>query len=359
MAQAYIRLIHGAVDSPTVTVVMKDTYQRDSSTEIVAANLNYTEATTYLSIAPMGTLALHEDGEPIWQGTFDLQADLYYTGIFVSITDGTKLLIFPDTVTNEDMGSGQVRVINIAAGYTSLDVDLQDTEIKNETMEEAANTFITNVTFETASEYITVLAGAYNVLATMGGSKALPLITLAVNAGSVNTLVALGSADKTSMLLALVDTVAETEVLENDLDKDKFMGVWNQISSINGCPHPRTRFEYTSLCSHVKCIHRCHDKNRKKVHDMNGVCLDHASSKGAWCVHYGKERDNNLQPNLLIHQTDYITYAVVGTADRRRAWIYARKEKMDKDLYVQLLKACKSWGYNIDRMVVNYHALRN
>jgi apolipoprotein D and lipocalin family protein len=62
-------------------------------------------------------------------------------------------------------------------------------------------------------------------------------------------------------------------------------------------------------------------------------------------------------PNYLIHTTDYVNYAIVGSPTRTSFFILSRKSKMCESEYKKWLKYAKSLGYNPSLIQQNYNAV--
>ncbi len=65
----------------------------------------------------------------------------------------------------------------------------------------------------------------------------------------------------------------------------------------------------------------------------------------------------DVELNYLIHRTDYMSYAVVGSPDRSSLYILSRTPRMSRSRYETLVQFAASLGYDISKLVVDRGAL--
>ena len=62
-------------------------------------------------------------------------------------------------------------------------------------------------------------------------------------------------------------------------------------------------------------------------------------------------------PNYIVHETDYDSYAIVGSLDKRSLYILAREKPISQELYDMLLDKVEGYGYDVSKLVMDYKAI--
>lgn len=116
--------------------------------------------------------------------------------------------------------------------------------------------------------------------------------------------------------------------------------------------------EYTPLQKYVQVFNTCFDKEWNVLTTITGSALP-VNNPAALRVDFGlTDKPISYLPNYLIHETDYRSYALVGSIDGRSFYVLCRTPKMSKQKYHRLLITAESLGYEVSKIVPNYHTLQ-
>ena len=153
--------------------------------------------------------------------------------------------------------------------------------------------------------------------------------------------------------------------LQCPFDVKKYMGSWYQIAAI---PMPfntegnRSTATYTLLENgtvHVYNVSYNVSKGEwSVVADINGTATIPDEKKPAALEVSFPGFSPPTGPNYLVHDTDY-KYSVVGSPDRKNLFILYREKKMNEKLYCELKHYAKKLGYDVDALVIDYHAIKD
>jgi apolipoprotein D and lipocalin family protein len=162
------------------------------------------------------------------------------------------------------------------------------------------------------------------------------------------------------------------ETLQADFDIDRYTGEWFEIAKLPnffevGCSSAKANYQRIATNA-ISVLNTCLDEEGGGLQRPNpavpGTCLN------AWIFGTGIARDLNFPaalnvsfpsspeadtpiPNYLVHKTDYDTFAVVGSPDRRGLFLLARDQIMSKKLYRKLLRFVEKLGYNTNNIIIN------
>jgi len=161
----------------------------DSAT--VASNLAYGQTTSYLSVKPGSrTLQLEPSGStsPVIDDTISLSSRTDSTAITIDSGIGAVAVLFADDNSSPSSGNAKLRVINASPllGGADLYVVAPGSDLNS------VSPTITNLLVQRAAGYQSLVAGSYEVLFTLPGSKFVLLDagTIGLSSGQVRTLVA-------------------------------------------------------------------------------------------------------------------------------------------------------------------------
>jgi hypothetical protein len=134
--------------------------------------------------------------KPVIKATADVQSGQAFTVAAVGALANIRGQIYTDDLSAPPAGQAKVRVIHAAVGVPAVDVAVR-----------GGPTLFRGVGFPTATSYAAVPAGTYDiqVRAAASGKTLLSASDLAVRAGTISTVAAIGGAGKAPRLLPIVD----------------------------------------------------------------------------------------------------------------------------------------------------------
>jgi apolipoprotein D and lipocalin family protein len=178
--------------------------------------------------------------------------------------------------------------------------------------------------------------------------------------GSLSSLPKKSTKDKvkinTITVIIAFDTNDECQILQQNLNVQNYMGKWYQISSIPmtygiNCHHSEAN--YTLLNNNViKVINKCYDINWTLLSTIEGEAKP-SCNPSALCVAFIGIPITPICPNYLIHKTDYISYAIVGSPSLSSLYILSRTKQMCKQEYDKLIVYCTKLGYDITKLIID------
>ncbi len=158
------------------------------------SNLAYASASAYQKATPGSRhLQIEQTGSstPVIDTTLTLSADADYTVVAANLLSSISAVVLTDDNTAPASGNFKLRVIQASPSLGNVDVYVvaPGTDISTVTPNAA------NVAFESASGYLSLAAGSYEILIAPSGTK-IPLIdssSLSFSAGQVRTFVGLNA----------------------------------------------------------------------------------------------------------------------------------------------------------------------
>jgi hypothetical protein len=194
-----LRVVHASPDAPNVDVAI------DGKT--VLTNVPYETASNYLTlnsgtrrveVRATGTTTDVIDASPSFARNTD------YTILAVDFVASIAPLVLTDDNSAPTAGNIKLRLVHASpsAGPVDIYVESPGTDINTVTPT------LSNVPFKTASDYLSVPAGSYEVFVTPTGTKTVAIDSgsLTLTAGQIRTAVALdapgGGAPLTAIILA-------------------------------------------------------------------------------------------------------------------------------------------------------------
>jgi Domain of unknown function (DUF4397) len=190
---AQVRVAHFSPDAPAVDVYVDD--DRVLSGVAYKAVSKYLElpAGSYdLAVRPAGAAA---SSDPVIEATAEVEGGKAYTVAAVGALDDIEAQIFGDDLSAPGAGKAKVRVIHAAPEVPAVDVAV-----------EGGPTLFEGAEFPSATDYAEVDAGTYPVqVKAAGGDDVLLEASLAVKAGTIYSVAAVGGAGKDVELLPVTD----------------------------------------------------------------------------------------------------------------------------------------------------------
>jgi uncharacterized protein DUF4397 len=190
---ALVRVAHFSRDAPAVDVYVND--------DRVLSGVAYPAVSKYLEL-PAGsyTFAVRPAGaaassDPVIEETAGVKGGAAYTVAAVGALADIKAAIFADDLSAPGSGKSKVRVIHAAPEVPAVDVAVKD-----------GPTLFEGAKFPSATDYAEVDAASYPVqVKPAGGDEVLLEANLAVKAGTIYSVAAIGGAGKDVRLLPIVD----------------------------------------------------------------------------------------------------------------------------------------------------------
>ncbi|HEU4896304.1 MAG TPA: DUF4397 domain-containing protein [Actinomycetota bacterium] len=190
---ALVRVAHFSPDAPAVDVYVND--------DRVLSGVEYKAISKYLEL-PAGSYALAvrpagaaASSDPVIEATAEVQAGKAYTVAAVGALADIEAQIFGDDLSAPGAGKAKVRVIHAAPEVPAVDVAVA-----------GGPTLFEGAEFPSATDYAEVDAGTYPVqVKAAGGEDVLLEASLAVKAGTIYSVAAVGGAGKDVELLPVVD----------------------------------------------------------------------------------------------------------------------------------------------------------
>ena len=355
------RLLHNVTGAPNVDVFLDETpYVR---------NLAYKETTLYLKTRRLLTriqVRLAGTNTVIVRSKIRLEARRMQTLIITGlITDLSSIAVslFRDKSTCPKPGSANLRFIQGAAGAPAVDVYVADVK-----------TF-SNVGFNHTGNptYVPVQLGRVNISVNLAGTATvvIPTRSYYLISGGVYTFTATGLVSSGLSLIFNHDNTGSCEQLQPNFNIQNYMGLWYQIANIPSffdLKCGRSSATYTPLLRKsgtaiVGVYNVCYNNNWEKIEDITGTATVVNCNPAALRVLFPSPPPPappivvNPGANYLVHETDYLNYAIVGSPTRVNFFILARTKTISKNLYDKLLEKAIKLGYDPTKIVVNYRAV--
>jgi len=200
-SKAQLRVVHASPDAPNVDVAV------DSKT--VLTNVPYETSSSYLSVTAGSTkIEVRPTGTTtdVISATVPLTAKQNYTVLAIGFATPGKTPAIQPLLLKDDNTTPASGQIALRAGHASASTGPVDIYVGAPGSGVGGTPTLTNVAFGTASDYLTVPAGSYEIYATPTGSKTVALDSgsLTIAAGAIRTAVALDAPGGGSQLTAIV-----------------------------------------------------------------------------------------------------------------------------------------------------------
>lgn len=200
-SKAQLRVVHASPDAPNVDVAVDG--------KPVLTNVPYETTSSYLTVAAGSTkIEVRPTGTTtdVISASVPLTAKQKYTVLAIGFatpgkTPGIEPLLLTDNNTTPASGQIALRAVHASASTGPVDI-----YVGAPGSGVGGTPTLTNVAFGTASNYLTVPAGTYEVYITPSGSKTVAIDSgsLTIAAGAIRTAVALDAPGGGSPLTAIV-----------------------------------------------------------------------------------------------------------------------------------------------------------
>lgn len=359
-----IRFLHNVVNGSNV-----DIYIRKNK---IINNLSYGELTSYIEVESGYSEIIVKTGEQtIITKKITLNCNSKYTAIIggsLSDTTSLKIFMYDDKNGCAKEGESYLRFMHNVYGAPGVDVYINNGGLITK--------IFTNITYGNESVYEKIKLGPFpnmisytreiEIFVTGTDTKVAGPIPIYIVSGGMYTLIAIGNVQENVIGAKFSHDNGDRcnyscETLEKDLNVQEYMGKWYLIASIpqfydKGCE--RQTAEYTLLSDSIKVYNKCFDKDRNLLRTITGKAVPESPCQpAALIVSFPDQPFNPIAANYLIHKTNYIDYAIVGSPTRESFYILSRKSKMTSEKYNKFLRYAKKLGYNSELITPTYHAI--
>jgi apolipoprotein D and lipocalin family protein len=363
-----LRIIHNVEGAPPVNVYLDD--------KPLALNLAYKDVSSYLEVRSGSRKLLVKiagTDTVIASTEIKLVENSFNTGIVLgSVKDLSTIIVklYHDDLRCPSPQNAHLRFIHGAFGAPAVDVYVNGSKVfSNVKYTETGTPKYAPVPVGKTSipganpNYVIVAVKVAGTNTTVVGPVPLYLI-----GGGIYTLVASGSLENGLSAVFSHDNPNKCEVLQKNFDAQAYMGKWYQIAAIpqffdRACA--RSTAQYTLLSDRVNVFNTCYDKEWNVITSITGSAVaPNPCIPAALRVSFPNPPppapplpESPPGPNYLIHNTDYVNYAIVGSPTRNSFYILSRKAKMCESEYKKWLKYAKSLGYDTSLIQANFHAV--
>lgn len=362
-----VRFLHNVINAPSVNVYLDK--------KLVAANLSYKDFTGYLNLPADRSklkIKISQTGQLLVSSTIKLQSEAHQTIIILgSVSDLSTIIanVYLDDLACPVPGNAHLRFIHGVYGAPAVDVYVND------------KLTFSNVKYKRTGKpkYAPVRVGTVtvpgqdpnyvNVSVKVAGTNTVVVGPLPVYliSGGVYTMVASGSLDLGLSAVLSQDNPDSCEKLQMDFVAQKYMGKWYQIAWIpqfygSGCV--RQTAEYTLLSNRINVFNTCIGSAGQTTPIIGSAVVENPCEPAALKVTFPNPPPPTPPlpvsppgPNYLVHKTDYVNYALVGSPSRTSFYILARKSKIHVREYNKLLAYAKKLGYDTSKVVADKGAI--
>jgi apolipoprotein D and lipocalin family protein len=364
--ETFVRFLHNIEGAPSINVLINDIF--------VARNLIYKDFTAYLPITTGKnyiTVKTVDGDTVIIQKKMKIESEkTFLIGGSIAEISNIKLFAYNDDLNCPKPGYSHLRFIHGVFGAPNVDLYIQRAWESTQTL------FFSDVSYGNTGK---PAYKPFNLIPPQESSFPQPIwttltvklagtetVVMSLNtflvSGGIYSFVASGSSN---LSILQSDDNTPCDVYQKDFDVVKYMGKWYQIASIpqfyeTNCP--RQTAEYTLLSDNVTVFNTCYDEEWNINSTIRGAAfiLNPCNPAGLRVVF--PNFPNSTQPvytgvNYIVHKTDYIDYALIGSPTRTTLYILSRTSKMSQKKYNKLKSYAKSLGYDTSMLRINYHAL--
>jgi len=363
-----VRIVHNVYNGPSVDVVFQETdkHGKNKGTEnIFALNLLFENITAYSNILTgYYNVIVKSNGTKIISNKFKFSQNCTYTLTIngnLSIKDSFAIFKYKDFTGCSKPGKTNLTFIHGLYGAGSVDIYVNDTKTPK----------LTNVMYGNGgSTYakvgqVSIPGGENNFISILVKSGTNTIVDIpnfyAVNGGNYTIIV---SGD-INIIPPVITTIAahnnkgQCQVLQKDFCVEKYMGKWWQIGAIpleysQGCV--RSEANYTQLINRIIVYNICYKDDGTILKPIFGSAMAYECNPAELIVSF-PPIPNPGNANYLIHSTDYVNYAVVGSPTLSSCYILARKKTMCAKEYNKLIKYCEKLGYNTNKIIADKNAV--
>lgn len=340
--------------------------------KLLISNLGFQELTGYLKVSSCSKLISIRsslNGTLLLKSSINLKSHSSFTLVCAGRAEDLKSLVlleYEDERAPSIPGTAMIRFIDVNSYITFANLGLAKSN-------DDANVLYENVKYKEVGipYYIQIPVNSYIVFSDTttvyfdkNGQEQKEVRVIEKNenfvSGGIYTVILSGFEMPT--LTISHDNPWKSDKLKNDFNVQAYMGKWYQIADIPqpfalGCS--RSTATYTLLSDRVKVYNICYDQIWKEIRSILGFAkANNQLYPSALTVQF-PQIPNLYEPNYLVHYTDYCSYSVVGSPNRTNLYILCRTPKMEEKQYNRLLKKVAKLGYDLNKLKVNYDAIKS
>jgi lipocalin len=382
-----IRFVHNVYNGPSVDVYLQKTEKlstndtnntKDRMDKIFALNLQYRDITAYSNIkGGYYKILIKNSNKTIISDTFKFGSECTYTILIngsLSIENSLSLYKYKDITTCPKPGKTNLTFIHGLCGAGPVDI-----YVNNITTPILTNIAYTKSGIASAKVGQSAIPGSQKIYVNIGvkstnnteNAENADMRNFYAVSGGNYTLILTGEKSLGPTKPFLISTISshnnkgECQNLQKNFNVDKYMGVWYQISAIKiTYPYPtpysqtciRSEANYTQLNDRINVYNICYGTDGSILNTINGSAIPYACNPAELVVSF-PDMPKPQYANYLIHSTDYVSYAVVGSPTLTSCYILSRNKTMCKKEYKKLLNYCKNLGYDTNNLIIDKDAI--
>ena len=346
MAHIILSVVHNICNASNINIYLDD--------KPFLMNLEYREHSATFALPtnqPHMTVVNSETAEILTAGTLYCYPNNNYIVVisgYITECSNVRLSLHNNDMKLVPMGYAKIRFIQGAPMLGAVDILFDDKRIISELNYGDEGKFIL-VDLSTVSGSITTNIKTCGLETIVVGPYKLQLMS-----GSIYNIIISGCKHLALNLLSMNEI---SDITPYEFDYYGFMGSWWKIAMIEKDPGMLLyeNIIYTPLDTGIKIMHifgkePCTNRLSKSI--TAKATIPNKQNHALWCV--GDCYIN--EPNYIIHETDYISYAIIGTRDRSGLEILVRDQQFIDDKFLDILaQRIKSWGYDITHLkFINY-----
>lgn len=330
-----LRFIHNIENAPVISIYTNDIP--------LALNLSYQQCTSYLNIKKSTIIIKNAMTlDVITTLKFEGENEKYYTLLISGTVNNIDKLEYEDDLNNPAPGSARFTFVHGVYDAPDVDVFLDNKKI------------MSNVKYtESFTEHIIINNYTVSLIVKVSGTENVivgPSLLYYIS-GGIYTVIASGTLKTKITAISITDNYNNIDdVYQNNFNVQAYMGKWYQIASIpqfydKGCV--KQTAEYTLLNNKVNVYNRCLDANNNILRTITGYAVSNSCTPAALTVVFQTPNPNqSVYPNYLVHLTDYINFAIVGSPTRTSFYILSRLPKISNKKYNEFICYADKLGYN-------------
>jgi apolipoprotein D and lipocalin family protein len=337
-----IRFIHNIKDAPKLNI-----YNNESA---LVLNLEYQQVTNYLLVKPEANLSIKTIDKNVTIDKFDLnniEISDYYTIIIIG--DITDISTIRSIWYVDDMELPYYGYANLTFSHAVFGAPPVDVYINNKLL-------LKDIKFDNVVTIPLKIHGETSIYINAAGSdtNVIKRISFRYISGGIYTLVVSGTLKHGLSFININDNYGKiTDEYQKNFNVQKYMGNWYQIASIPQFYEPgcvKEVAQYTLLNDRINVHNICYNKNNESK-SITGYATINSQNAAELTVIFPIMNQQLNYPNYIIHKTDYIDYAIIGSPLRSSFYILSRYEIMDKKEYTYFINYAKKLGYNTKLIV--------
>lgn len=147
----------------------------------------------------------------------------------------------------------------------------------------------------------------------------------------------------------------------SDFDMNRYAGTWYEVARLpldfeDGC-YKDIKINYTIKNEKTYEIDsQCSDDNNQMTQSQAIASVNTRDHTGQMKINFASKWVRWMgvgSKKYMVLDTDYTTFAVVGSPDREHAWVFSRTPKMRTEQVQQLVSYLQNNGYDVSSIIYN------